>query len=153
MSERTTFLGRLIGLYCILYPLSMVVHKQASIEAVTGMVQNPALMLLLGVFVLVAGLAIVLGHNIWSGGPLPVTITLVGWASIAKALLFLLLGPHAVSAVMDALHYAQLFYFYMAVSIALGLYLTIAGFHRSYSQVLKARPADAFPGTPSSLLP
>jgi hypothetical protein len=27
-----------------------------------------------------AGLAVVVAHNVWSGGALPVVVTLVGWA-------------------------------------------------------------------------
>jgi hypothetical protein len=28
---------------------------------------------------LLGGLAMVLAHNVWSGGPLPVIVTLIGW--------------------------------------------------------------------------
>ena len=78
MSPLTTFLSRLIGLFCILICVSMVAHKQATVETVTTLVHNPPLLLIVGVIGLVAGLAIVLGHSIWSGGVLPVIVTLVG---------------------------------------------------------------------------
>jgi hypothetical protein len=35
-------------------------------------------MLLTSVITLVIGLALVVGHNVWSGGALPVTVTVVG---------------------------------------------------------------------------
>jgi hypothetical protein len=35
-----------------------------------------------GVIAVAAGLAMVLGHNVWSGGVLPVVITLTGWLLI-----------------------------------------------------------------------
>ena len=41
MSARTTFLGKLIGLYCILFSLSMFTHKGATVEMVTALVHNP----------------------------------------------------------------------------------------------------------------
>ena len=68
MSSRTIFLSRLIGLYCIVIALSMMTRRQATVETVTALLQNPSMMLILGVGTLAAGLAVVLAHNIWSGG-------------------------------------------------------------------------------------
>ena len=93
MSSRTLFLSRLIGLYCILVALSMMTRKQATVETVTALVQNPSMMLILGVITLAAGLAMVLAHNIWSGGALTVIVTLVGWITLVKSLFFLFLPP------------------------------------------------------------
>src|SRR5271166_2417336 len=93
MGPRTKFLSRLIGLYCILVALSMITRKQATIEAVTALVHTPALMFAVGVIAVVAGLAMILGHNVWSGGALPVVVTLVGWLLLAKSLLILFLSP------------------------------------------------------------
>lgn len=128
MRTRTAFLGRLIGLYCILVCLALAAHKQASVEAVNALIHNPASMLILGVIALATGLAMVLAHNVWSGGALPVVVTLVGWISLVKGLVFLVLTPDAVVAYMNALRYEELFYVYMVFDILLGLYLTIAGF-------------------------
>jgi len=93
MSPRTLFLSRLIGLYCILVALSMMTRRQATVETVTTLLQNPSMMLILGVITLVAGLAMVLAHNIWSGGALAVIVTLVGWMTLIKSLFFLFLPP------------------------------------------------------------
>jgi hypothetical protein len=43
----------------------------------------------LGAITLAAGLAMVLAHNIWSGGALVVVVTVVGWITLIKSLLFL----------------------------------------------------------------
>src|ERR1700732_3487834 len=72
MLPRTIFLSRLIGLYCILIALSMITRRQATVETVTALLQNPSMMLILGVITLAAGLALVLAHNIWSGDALVV---------------------------------------------------------------------------------
>jgi vacuolar-type H+-ATPase subunit I/STV1 len=93
MSLRTLFLSKLIGLYCILAALSMMARRQATLETVTALLQNPSMMLILGVITLAAGLAMVLAHNIWSGGALLVVVTLVGWITLIKGLLFLFLPP------------------------------------------------------------
>ena len=93
MLPRTIFLSRLIGLYCILIALSMITRRQATVETVTALLQNPSMMLILGVITLAAGLALVLAHNIWSGGALVVVVTLVGWMALVKSLFFLFLPP------------------------------------------------------------
>jgi uncharacterized membrane protein len=127
MSPRTIFLGRLIGLSYILFSLSMFTHKQATIGAVTSLLQNAPLMFILGLIGLVAGLAMVLAHNVWSGGALPVIVTLVGWATLIKCLLLLFLSPEAESRVfLEGLHYEQLFYFYYAFAVLLGIYMVYA---------------------------
>ena len=132
MSPRTKFLARLIGLYSILISLAMVTHKQASVETVTALIHNPPLLLLAGVFGVSVGLAMVLGHNVWSGGAVPVVVTLVGWATLAKGLLLLFLPPGAAPEVLlGGLHYEQLFYVYTGVSLLLGIYLTYGAYGRA----------------------
>jgi len=129
MSPRTLFLSKLIGLYCILVALSMVTRKQATVERVTALVQNPSMMFVLGVIALAAGLAMALAHNIWSGGALVVIVTLVGWGTLVKGLLFLFLPPEMEAGFfLRQLHYQQLFYLYTVISLVLGIYLTYGGF-------------------------
>jgi len=84
MSSRTIFLSRLIGLYCIVIALSMMTRRQATVETVTALLQNSSMMLIVGIITLAAGLAMVLAHNIWSGGTLAVIVTLVGWMTLIK---------------------------------------------------------------------
>ena len=129
MSPRTLFLSRQIGLYCILIALSMITRKQATLESITTFLQNPSMMLILGVITLGAGLAMVLAHNIWSGGALLVIITLVGWMTLLKSLFFLFLPLDMEARLFfEQLHYRELFYMYTAISLVLGVYLTYGGF-------------------------
>jgi len=128
MSALTRFLARLLGLYCLLVGLSMVTHKHATVETVTALVHNPPVMHLVAVFTLVAGLAMVLGHNVWSGGMLPVVVTLVGWLTSIRSLVLLFLTPGTAGDFLGVLHYEQLFYLYAAIPLVLGVYLTYGGF-------------------------
>jgi len=129
MSPRTAFLSRLIGLYCILVSLSMVSHKRATVGMVTALVHNPTGLFIAGLMTLVAGLAMILGHNVWSGGALPVVVTLIGWLTLIRGLLFLLLSPEAAAEFyLGGLRYEQLFYLYASISLVLGVYLTYGGF-------------------------
>jgi vacuolar-type H+-ATPase subunit I/STV1 len=129
MSPRTIFLSKLIGLYCILVALSMMTRRQATVETVTALLQSPSMMLILGVITLAAGLAMVLAHNVWSGGALAVVVTVVGWITMVKGLFFLFLPPEKEAGFfLVQLHYQQFFYLYGAISLVLGVYLTYSGF-------------------------
>ena len=134
MSSLTVFLSKLIGLYCILVALSMIIRRQATVETVTALLQNSPLMWIVGVITLAAGLAMVLAHNIWSGGGLAAVVTLVGWITLIKSLFFLFLPPEMEARLfLEQLHYQQLFYFYSACSLVLGIYLTYGGFRSTSS--------------------
>jgi len=131
MSHRTIYLGKLTGLCCLTLALAMMSHKQASVDTMTALVHDAPLLLFVSVLTLVAGLAIVLAHNVWSGGALPVIVTLVGWISLIKGLIFLLLPPQAALAYFEACRYGQLFYVYMSVTFVIGIYLTYSSFRSS----------------------
>ena len=71
----------------------------------------------------------VLAHNIWSGGALVVIVTLVGWLTVTKSLLFLFLPPELEAGFfLGQLHYQQFFYIYAVPTLVLGIYLTYGGF-------------------------
>ena len=134
MSPRTVFLSRLLGLYCTILALAMITRKQATLESITALLHDPSMIFVLGVITLVAGLAMVLAHNVWSGGGLAVIVTLGGWIILIKSLFLLFLPPEMEAAfVLRRLHYQQLFYVYAAVSLVFGIYLTSSGF-RSTAQ-------------------
>lgn len=129
MSPRTVFLSKLIGLYCIFLAFSMLLHKEATMEEITALAQNSPVMLVVGVFTLFAGLAMVLGHNVWRGGGVTIAVTVIGWLTLLKALLILFVPPGVDSHFLLApLHSDRLFYFRMALTFLIGVYLTYGGF-------------------------
>jgi hypothetical protein len=125
MSRLTIFLARFIGLFAILLVAVMLVRGDAIVQA---LVADAPVMFVLGIASLVAGLAIVLGHNVWSGGVLPVVVTLVGWLILAKSLLLLLLKPDALAPILDQMQYGVHPTLYLVPAAVVGLYLTWAGF-------------------------
>lgn len=126
MSPRTVFISRMLGLYCLIASLIMFTHKSAMVEIENTLIHNPAILFIAGIITLVAGLAIVLSHNVWSGGALPVMVTLLGWISLIKAVL--LLSPGTTVGFWDSFQYERLFYLYALISFVLGAYLTYSGF-------------------------
>jgi len=128
MLPRTIFLSRLLGLYSLVIGLAMVAHRQATIETIRAMVHNGPAMYLSGVIALAAGLAMVLGHNVWKGGALPVVVTLVGWLSLIKGLAILFLPVELARGSFLGGYIEQRFYVNAAIAIIVGAYLTYAGF-------------------------
>jgi hypothetical protein len=128
MSPRTVFLARLIGLFALLLSFSELVHKQAMIETANALVRDRPLLLMMGMLGLLAGLAMVLSHNIWSGGAVPVVVTLFGWILLIRGAVLLFLSPEAAAGMIDFFRFEQLFYVYAGITLLLGLYLTYGGF-------------------------
>jgi hypothetical protein len=81
-------------------------------------------------------LAVVLAHNVWSGGALAVVVTVVGWAMLIKGLLFLFVYSGVelgffLSMLRNPLH----FYICMTPSLVIGLYLTYGRFTSKTARV------------------
>lgn len=129
MEARTIFLSKLIGLYCIVIAVAMSVDKPATVNAVVALVGSPPLVLLVGLVVVAAGLALVLSHNVWRGSALAVVVTLIGWLTLVKGALFLFSpAPAAGGFIVWGAAYERWFYVDVALAFALGIYLTYAGF-------------------------
>ena len=129
MSARTIYLSRLIGLFCVVVIPSLVIHKQATVYLMTGFFNSPAVMLLTGCIGVAAGLAMILAHNIWEGGALPVVVTIVGWLSLIKGMMMLLLPPGVeAEIILSWVRCPLCFYLCMTPSFLIGVYLTYEGF-------------------------
>jgi vacuolar-type H+-ATPase subunit I/STV1 len=111
-------------------PVARHVRPQAGDEAATGLVHERPLLLILGLIALAAGLALVLTHNVWSGGAPAAVVTLVGWVILVRGVVLLVLPPDAVARLFDMVRFAELFYLYAGITLLLGLYLTWAGFRQ-----------------------
>jgi hypothetical protein len=80
-------------------------------------------MLFAGMAAMAAGLAIVLAHDVWSGGALTVAVTLAGWASLLKGLSLLFAPPGMMAAGYKAMAFERYFYAWMGAVLALGLWM------------------------------
>jgi hypothetical protein len=125
--DLTHFLARLLGLYCLVISIMMLSRKQAMLVIVTSCVENRALLFLVELLGLAAGLAIVLGHNLWSSGLLAVIVTLLGWLTLVRSIILLFLSPEAIGRFIKAVRYEQNYNLFTAIPLLIGLYLTVAG--------------------------
>lgn len=146
MSPRTAFLSRLIGVYCILVGAAMAFNKIATLQMVSQLVHDGPVLFVFGLVIVAAGVAMVISHNIWSGGVLPVAVTIVGWLTLAKGLAFLLFPPPAaVGIAVWGSAYGQYYYFDVAFAILLGIYLTYGSFKATRSVDVSAGANAAWP--------
>jgi hypothetical protein len=125
MSRLTVFLARLVGLFAVLLVAAVLVRGS---DMVATAVANGPVVFVYALVSLAIGLAMVLGHNVWSGAALTVVVTVVGWLILAKGLLLLFLAPEALIRLLERLHYGEHVYLYVAPALVIGLYLTWAGF-------------------------
>jgi uncharacterized membrane protein len=128
MSRLTVFLARFIGLFTVLLVVALLARGSASVEAA---VADAPVMLVYAIISLAVGLAMILGHNVWSSGALPVVVTLVGWLILAKGLMLSLVTPEALKQLFDQMQYGEHYYLYLTPSLVIGFYLTWAGFTTS----------------------
>ncbi len=125
MSCLTVFLARSLGLFMVLLVVCFWLRGGAGIEATVG--DGPVL-LSYAIISLAMGVAMVVGHNVWSAGALPLVVTLVGWLILAKGLVLLVASPASVVAAMNQMHYMQNYPLYLLPAFVIGLYLAWAGF-------------------------
>ena len=129
MSLRTIFLSKLLGLYCIILALAMLVNGTVIMQDVTELAHNAPVMFTVGVFTLLAGLAMVLGHNYWRGAAITIVVTLIGWLTLVKAVLILFIPLYVATLLPLALLQSnRFFYVRLVVTLLLGVYLTYSGF-------------------------
>ena len=128
MSRLTIYLGKLIGVFLLVISLAMALDKASLVEIVTALIDDRALLLIVGMMALVAGLAIVLGHNVWSGGVLPVLVTLFGWLLVIRGLVLLLVPSETLIAYFQFLRFDDLFYAYAGITFLIGLIFSYAAF-------------------------
>jgi hypothetical protein len=129
MDARTSFLAKLFGLYCILAALAMSLRGEEMVEVITDILHDPAMIFVLGAMTVIAGLAMVLSHNVWSGGVLRVMVTVAGWMTLMKGLLFWFLPPgEEAGFFLRVMQYQRLLYVYVSFALVLGLWFTYRGF-------------------------
>ncbi len=132
IQSRTVFLARLVGLFFLLVSLATLVQAGAIGLAINALVHDRAALLVVGMMGLLGGLAMVLAHNVWSGGPLPVIVTVIGWWLLIRNVLLLFLPAQAIVAIVDAFQVERFSYLYALIGVGIGLYLTYAGFSRQH---------------------
>jgi hypothetical protein len=128
MAPLTLYLSRLIGLFTLIVALSMLADKPQALQTVRMVVQDRPVLLVLGMLGTATGLAIVLGHQVWRGGVVPIVVTVIGWVILIRGTIVLFLSRDATARLVDWFHFEEFFYLYLGFAAVLGLYLAVHGF-------------------------
>jgi len=121
------FLARLIGPLLVVLGVGMLADTRGYRDMVDEFLHSRALIYIAGLFALIAGLAIVLTHNVWTAD-WRVVITLLGWLGIAGGIVRIML-PQRVIAIGNwifARHAAITAH--AVVVVALGAWLSFVGY-------------------------
>jgi hypothetical protein len=124
----TIFLGKLLGLHLVAISAGMLARKRRTLETLDDMASNGAWMLFSGMAATAAGLALVLGHNVWTGGALTTVVTLVGWAALLKGLSLLMIPTRIMASAYKSMGFERYFYPWMGAVFILGLWMALAAF-------------------------
>ena len=123
----TSFLARFLGLFLIIESLSMMAQKSL-LDIINNLIQNHPLLFLVEILGVLGGLAMILGHTVWSGGLLPVIVTLTGWVALIRSIVLLFISPEAVFNFIRAIRFEQNYFLFSGISLLIGVYLSYAGF-------------------------
>ena len=90
----TYLIAQLIGIFCLVVGAAILVQKKDFVAIVDELVKSPALLYILGFISLLLGLLVVLTHDVWNAGFLPLIVTLLGWIMVLRGVsaLFILHG-------------------------------------------------------------
>lgn len=121
----TVLLARAIGIFMVVLMAALMVR---GVSVVTSTIADGPIMLAYAIISLGTGAAMIVCHNVWSGGLLPKVVTVLGWLISLKGVAILLMPPETLSRAVAQMHYGDHFHLYLAPSLAIGLYLTWAGF-------------------------
>ena len=129
MSATTVFLGRLLCLYLVAISLGMLANRRRTLDTLDEMARSGPWMLFSGMVATAAGLAVVLGHQLWSGGALPVVVTLMGWAALLKGVTLLLVPAERMADAYKGVGFERFFHAWMVTVLAIGLWVTVMAFN------------------------
>ncbi|MGP0088762.1 MAG: hypothetical protein ACLPKB_02205 [Xanthobacteraceae bacterium] len=123
----THLIAQVLGLFCLVLGASLF-RKKIFAEVVDDIIANRALMYLVGVISLGLGLMVVLTHNIWNAGLLPLVVTLIGWAMVLRGIFAMFVSHDTVARWSRSFKVKELSWLFGIIFLVIGGYLTYAGF-------------------------
>jgi hypothetical protein len=127
MSPLTLFLAKLLGAMLLTIAAAMAARGPAMAQTAKRMTSDPGMVMIGGAVRVGLGLAVVIGHDVWTGGALPVAVTLFGWALYFSGLLLLFASPERLIAMVEGMKLERNLPVYALVTGLVGLYFLGAG--------------------------
>jgi len=125
------FLARVFGVYILLADISfLIMRKNLLPRFIERFINSLSLRYTAALFIMLLGLVIVFGHNVWQGWPL--IITIMGYIILMKGLVLFWLPAREATRFIRRVAFGRCKFVFTAgilVSILLGLYLVLQGFY------------------------
>lgn len=125
--EISLFLAKLLGVYMLIVAVIWLFRRNQFETSIKDIFNSPGVLALAGSLSLLAGLSIVIGHNIWDYH-WRVVITILGYIAVAKGVLRLAFPEQAQRWVNVVL--SRGYWIGILIVGLLGLFLTYHGFVR-----------------------
>lgn len=123
----TLLLAKVFGLALIAVSIALLLKREFFAKITRDFLQQDLLRLVISFLELLAGLFIVIGHNVWS--PLPAAvITVLGWVFVLEGGSYLLLPQKYTARFINAVNRPQFFVASGVIGLVLGIYLADYGF-------------------------
>lgn len=123
----TILLAKVFGIALIAVSLALIAKRSFFEKITRDFLQQDLLRLVISFSEMVAGLFIVVGHNVWSPTPAAI-ITFLGWVFVLEGGSYLLLPRHWTERFIQAVNRPHFFVASGILGLVLGLYLTSYGF-------------------------
>lgn len=123
----TLLLAKVFGVALVFVSVALLLKREFFAKITRDFLQQDLLRLVISFLELLAGLFIVIGHNVWS--PLPAAvITVFGWMFVLEGGSYLLLPQKYTARFINAVNRPQFFIASGVIGIVLGIYLADYGF-------------------------
>lgn len=124
--ELSIFLAKLLGAYTLITVLVLLVRRKLVIQVIREMIGNRSLIFVIAILELLAGIAIVISHNIWEMSWVGL-VTLIGWVMIVEGIGWMIV-PAKMSIFGRKLLSDKWYVVMIILSILIGGYLVYGGF-------------------------
>jgi hypothetical protein len=125
--DTSLFLARLLGPTMLVMGLGLLVNRSTYRNLSLEVLDSRALLFIAGLIAFVAGLAIVLTHNVWVAG-WPVIITIFGWASLFAGIVRIVFPDQVAQLGRRAADSQGFLLFGIVLYLGLGAWLSYAGY-------------------------
>ena len=126
--DRSRYIAGLAGPLLGLLGLSMLLNRDLARLLAEQLARDPALIIVSGGILLVAGIAIVRAHPVWTGWP--VVVTLLGWLAVVGGALRILLPVHIAAWAPSIVANSGVVTVTGIAMLLLGLFLTAMAYGR-----------------------
>jgi len=125
--ETTVFIAKVFGIFYLVVAAGILFNRQFYRSFMEDFCKNTALIFLSGMFALLAGIVIVLLHNVWKAD-WAVIITVIGWLALVKGIWIIVLPGTVTGFIQVYQKNENLLMFHGIIALIFGVILTFLGF-------------------------